>query len=238
MENSDSVSFHAYEEMAEYYFKYVDTKAFNAYYERPATLSLLPSLKGRNVLDVACAAGWYTKWLIDQKANVTAMDFSPAMVAMTKKRVGDSATIIQADLNDGLDFFEDQSFDLILSSLTLHYIKDWEPVMKEFYRILKMKGHFVFSVHHPFMDYLIFNREDYFAIDLIEDTWATHKGDTKVQFYRRPLKEILSPLLKSGFTLEILDEPMPTDDFQKVMPAQYERLIRRPQFLFIRARKN
>lgn len=42
--------------MAEYYFKYVDTKPFNAYYERPATISLLPSVKGKNVLDAACAA--------------------------------------------------------------------------------------------------------------------------------------------------------------------------------------
>ncbi|WP_253199453.1 hypothetical protein [Clostridium tagluense] len=40
--NKDSVSLESYEEMAEYYFKYVDIKPFNAYYERPATLSLLP----------------------------------------------------------------------------------------------------------------------------------------------------------------------------------------------------
>lgn len=60
--NKDSVSLNSYEEMAEYYFKDVDTKPFNAYYERPATTSLLPDVNGKKVLDAGCAAGWYTKF--------------------------------------------------------------------------------------------------------------------------------------------------------------------------------
>lgn len=51
--------------MAEYYFKVIDTKSFNAYYERPGTLYLLPKVKDKNVLDVGCAAGWYTNWLLE-----------------------------------------------------------------------------------------------------------------------------------------------------------------------------
>jgi len=47
--NENSISLNSYEEMAEYYFKYVDTKPFNAYYERPATISLLPSVKDQLV---------------------------------------------------------------------------------------------------------------------------------------------------------------------------------------------
>jgi len=48
----DSVSFNSYEEMAEYYFEYVDTKPFNAYYERPATISLLPDVNGKKVMSI------------------------------------------------------------------------------------------------------------------------------------------------------------------------------------------
>jgi SAM-dependent methyltransferase len=47
--------------------------------------------------------------------------------------------------NHDLDYF-----DIILSSLTLHYIKNWDDVFKEFNRILKVNEVFVFSVHHPF----------------------------------------------------------------------------------------
>lgn len=83
--NKDSVSFNSYQNMAEHYFEYVDTKPFNAYYERPATISLLPDVKDKKVLDAGCAAGWYTKWLLDKGAAVIAVDFSPNMIEMTKK---------------------------------------------------------------------------------------------------------------------------------------------------------
>ena len=66
--------------MAEYYFKYVDIKPFNAYYERPATISLLPQVRDQKVLDAGCAAGWYTKWLLEKGASVIALDFSPNMI--------------------------------------------------------------------------------------------------------------------------------------------------------------
>ena len=169
--NKDSVSFNSYEEMAEDYFKYVDTKPFNAYYERPATISLLPDVKGKKVLDAGCAAGWYTKWLLEKGASVIALDFSPNMIEMTKKRVGNKAEIIRADLNDPLNFIEDESIDVVLSSLTLHYIKNWDVVMSEFNRILKKDGQLVFSVHHPFMDFTVYNKENYFLTELLEEEW-------------------------------------------------------------------
>src|SRR5690606_19487413 len=101
MKNTDKlISFDAYESMAEYYFKYIDKKPFNAYYERPATVSLLPDVKGKTVLDAACAAGWYTKYLLDNGASVIAVDFSPKMIEMTKLRVGDKAVVVRADLNE------------------------------------------------------------------------------------------------------------------------------------------
>ncbi|WP_270453041.1 class I SAM-dependent methyltransferase [Halonatronomonas betaini] len=118
---------------------------------------MLPPVKNKKVLDAGCAAGWYTEWLLNQGAEVTVIDFSPEMIKMTEKRVGSRAKIIQADLNQPLDFIKDQELDLIISSLTLHYIKDWEPVMAEFNRILKKSGSLVFlSITHSWTSqYLI-----------------------------------------------------------------------------------
>ena len=235
--NKDSVSLNAYEEMAEYYFKYVDTKPFNAYYERPATISLLPDVKGKHVLDAACAAGWYTKWLLDNGANVTAMDFSPQMIEMTRKRVGNGANVVRADLNEPLTIIADNSLDVVLSSLTLHYLKSWEMVMSEFNRILKDEGYLVFSVHHPFMDFTAFKKENYFLNELINDEWQTNNGTVKVQFYRRPLNAIIASVIDAGFTIEKLLEPMPVKQLKTKHPNIYDRLARKPQFLFIRAKK-
>lgn len=232
-----SVSLEAYERMAEYYMEHVDSKPYNAHYERPATLSLLPDVHGLSVLDAGCAAGWYTGWLTEHGAAVTAVDFSPQMIEMTRRRVGDKARIRQADLNEPLDFVDNGAFDLVISSLTLHYLKDWKPVMREFNRVLKDSGMLVFSVHHPFMDFTVFNRDNYFATELLTDEWDTHKGKQEVQFYRRPLHEIIAPVLQADFALEALTEPMPTDAFRQVHPKAYEKLMKRPQFLFVRARK-
>ena len=44
----------AYDEMAEAYAARIETKPHNAYYERPATLSLLPDVRGKRVLDAGC----------------------------------------------------------------------------------------------------------------------------------------------------------------------------------------
>ena len=45
------------------------------------------------------------------------------MIEMPRRRVGDRATLFQADMNEPLAFLEDESLDLVLSSLTLHYFK-------------------------------------------------------------------------------------------------------------------
>ncbi len=232
------ISLDSYNNMAEYYFKFVDSKPFNAYYERPATLSLLPDVAGKRVLDAGCAAGWYTKWLLDHGADVTALDFSPKMIEMTKLRVGSNAKVIEADLNEPLDFLKDEQFDVILSSLTLHYLKNWEPVMHEFNRILEKSGTLVFSVHHPFMDFAYFNRENYFATELLTDEWKTHDGTETVRFYRRPLHKIISPVRNADFIIDEVLEPMPTEKFKKARPEAYDRLTKKPQFLFFRVVKN
>jgi len=237
MDKKSLISLDAYNNMAEYYFKFVDTKPYNAYYERPAILSLLPKVEDKNVLDAGCAAGWYTNWLIENGAKVTSIDFSPKMIEMTKRRVGDKAKIFQADLNEPLDFIDDEEFDIVVSSLTLHYLKQWDTVMKEFYRILKKSGMLIFSVHHPFMDFTVFNRENYFLTELLTDEWQTQNGKEEVQFYRRPLNKIISPVVKAGFAIEDLLEPMPTEKFKLEQPKAYNKLTKRPQFLFIKARK-
>ncbi|WP_371372642.1 class I SAM-dependent methyltransferase [Sporomusa aerivorans] len=230
-----SVSFDSYEQMAGYYSDEVDTKPFNAYYERPATLSLLPNVRGRKVLDAGCAAGWYSQWLIGHGADVVAVDFSPNMIAMAKKRLGGKAAVIRADLNEPLSFLAGKSFDIVLSSLTLHYIRDWQPVMNEFARILKPAGHLIFSVHHPFMEFTYFNCENYFVTELLDDEWETNRGKVKVQFYRRPLAQIIAPVISAGFRIETLLEPTPTEKFRELHPQVFEKLTRRPHFLVLRA---
>ena len=223
----------SYEGVASKYAETVDTKPWNAYYERPAVTSLLPALTNAKVLDVGCGSGWYAEYLLGRGATVTAFDVNVEFVTRTQTRVGARAHVLHADLAAPLDFAEDGEFDVVVCPLVMHYLKDWQPVFHEFHRILRPHGVLVFSTHHPFMDWKLFDREDYFAVELLEDEWDIGK----VRFYRRPLTAISQDLNAAGFFIERLLEPQPTEDFRRVHPEGYERLTKNPWFLVVRARK-
>jgi len=224
----------SYEGKAAKYAETVDTKPWNAYYERPATTSLLPSLENAKVLDVGCGSGWYAEYLLDRGATVTAFDFNSEFVALTESRVGQRAQVLQADLAKPLDFAADGEFDVVVCPLVMHYLKSWQPAFHEFHRVLKTTGILVFSTHHPFNDWKLFNKEDYFATELLEDEW---EDVGKVTFYRRPLTVISQDLAAAGFLIERFLEPQATEDFRCVDPGGYERLMKNPWFIVIRAVK-
>lgn len=225
----------SYEEIAANYAKIVDNKAQNAHYERPATLSLLPDLAALDVLDVGCGSGWYAEYFLSQGASVTSFDYNAEFVAITQARVGDKAQVLQADLAQPLTFAADRSFDLIVAPLVMHYLKEWLPTFREFYRVLRPDGLLVFSTHHPFHDWQSFGTDSYFDTELLHDEW---KDVGKVSFYRRPLTTMSADLQTAGFLIERLLEPLPSPTYKELRPDWYEKMTTQPWFLFIRARKN
>jgi SAM-dependent methyltransferase len=228
----------AYNQLAKDYEHNVDTKnVYNIDYERPAMIKLFPSnLKNMKVLDAGCAAGWYTLQLVNLGAKVIASDISPEMVAATKRRIGENAEVMCLDLEKKLPF-EDESFDFIVSSLVLHYVEDWSKTFSEFRRILKPEGRLLFSVHHPFMDIKLSVNDNYFSTELIVDKWKRQGKLIEVPFYRRPLHLILNETLEY-FSIEKVIEPQPTKEFKIKEPEKYERLMKNPHFIIVKALKN
>jgi SAM-dependent methyltransferase len=224
-----------YDLRGERYGEIVDTQPHNAYFERPATLSLLPPLAGRRVLDAGSGNGWYAEHLLGQGATVTAFDGSATMVALTRARVGDRAVVLQADLAAPLAFAADASFDLVIAPLALHYVEDWHAVFAEFGRVLLPGGRLVFSTHHPSNDFNLHQPPSYFDTLLLEETWG-ELGP--VRFYRRPLTAMADALAGAGFVIERILEPRPTEQFLQASPAAYAELMRFPAFLHFRARRD
>ncbi|MFD0678307.1 MULTISPECIES: class I SAM-dependent methyltransferase [unclassified Paenibacillus] len=233
-----------YDKLAKDYEIHVDTQSgHNAYYERPAMMKLMPThMNQLAVLDAGCAAGWYTEQFIKLGAQVTAVDLSPAMVEACKRRVDNEAGVFTCDLTDTLPF-KDETFNLIVSSLTLHYIDDWVPTFREFHRVMKPGGHLIFSVHHPFMVFKHFEKPDYFAHELLMEIWnKKESGPVEVTFYRRPLQEIIN-VTSAQFVIDQIVEPQPDLDLRDKPESidwynqWFDRLSTNPHFLIVKAQK-
>jgi ubiquinone/menaquinone biosynthesis C-methylase UbiE len=251
MNSNKSLGEQNYEQFAERYAAIVETKAHNAYYERPATLSLLPNVQGLQVLDAGCGSGIYTEWLLKHGAQVVACDVTPRMVEIAKQRIDRTFPevtdtqfeIHRADLTQPLTFTTDARFDLVLCPLVLDYIAELQAVFKEFFRVLRSRGILVFSCGHPTGDFLFTQREqltpgNYFEVEQFVTQWQGFgEPYPKIASYRRSLQSILNPLIKAGFVLDEILEPKPLAEFQLADPENYDKLMREPVFLCIRAYK-
>lgn len=226
-----------YEQFAELYAEKAETKAHNAYYDRPATLSLLPDVKGKAVLDAGCGSGVYSEWLVNQGAQVTAIDVTPEFVEIARRRLGDRAEVRWGNLEAPLEF-ADASFDLIICPLVLDYIEDWQAVFQEFYRVLRVGGVVVYSAGHPTADFFKYFRDrNYFVMEKMEMTWRGFGKPVIIVSYRRPLSEFINPVLEAGFRLDRILEPQPVPAMREVDIEHYEELMREPGFLHARAMK-
>jgi SAM-dependent methyltransferase len=225
----------AYDELAEAYAALVDDKPHNAHYDRPATLSLLPEVAGRRVLDAGCGPGVYAEWLVERGASVLGLDAAPRMLEIFRRRLGERAEARLHDLDSPLDFLPDGSFDIVLSALALDYVRDWRAVFREFHRVLRPGGVVVFSLEHPASRWRMDIDETYHQVERQDVLWASFAVKVVMPSYRRPLGEVLNPLLEAGFRLDRVLEPLPTEEFRRRDPRGYEELCREPGFLCLRA---
>lgn len=237
MKFENAIAQDCYDTMAPFYPKMVEGHISTLYYNQPAIMSLLPDINGKNVLDAGCGIGQLSQALLQKGANVTSTDVSEEMLKIAKKNLGSKAKIFQADLAEPLDFIEDQSLDVVIASLSMHYIKDWHPVFQEFCRILRPGGEVIFSTHHPVVDFKLSPNGMYHDIELIEDTWYRYGNALEVRYYRRSFSEIFEPLLSAGLIIKKIHEPLPLPESKEIQPEAYEMLSQKPKFLYVRSQK-
>jgi SAM-dependent methyltransferase len=218
--------------MAADYVAEVELSPYLTLYEQPALRALLPPVAGRRVLDAGCGAGRNAVWLAEQRADVVGLDASPEMLRRARERVPTGRFSV-ADLADPLEL-GDASIDVAIASLVMHYLHDWVPTLRELRRVLRPTGAFVLSTHHPIMAIELSESGDYLATELVVDRWSLAEREYAVRFWRRPLNEMFRAIADSGFRIDELSEPRPLPECRDRFPDVWERLARRPEFLFLR----
>lgn len=111
--------------------------------EQDAMLTLLPSVAGSRVLDLACGTGRYGALALERGAQqVVGVDNSPAMVA----RVAWGRAVVAPC--DRLPLPAD-SVQVVLCGLALGHLPALEPTLHEIARVLRPGGVALISDFHP-----------------------------------------------------------------------------------------
>lgn len=239
--------------------KYDDLNFFNKYSEMPRSKEglksagewpilkkMLPKLNDKNVLDIGCGFGWHCRYASENGAKyVLGIDISENMINRAKKTENQNNIEYKCIAMEDLDI-KDKSFDLVISSLALHYVKDFDSICKKVYDVLEKNGDFIFSVEHPIFtsnekqdfEYTDDNEISHWPIDnyLHESIRHTNFLGEDVIKYHRTVETYLNTLIKSGFIINEISELLALNDMVDEKSYLINEL-KRPMFLLISASK-
>ena len=117
--------------------------------EGPAVERYFGEIGGAAVLDVGCGTGRHTRALAERGAKVVALDQSPEMMAVARRKlVGYAVSWVRHALPDRLPF-ANETFALIVMGLVAEHVADLATVMREVRRVARPGGRCILSTLHP-----------------------------------------------------------------------------------------
>jgi ubiquinone/menaquinone biosynthesis C-methylase UbiE len=159
-------------------------------------------LAGARVLEVGCGTGKNSAWLVSQARELIALDFSPGMLDVARRRVRSStARFVEHDITRPWPV-ESGSVDVVVGNLVLEHVHELAPVFAEAGRVLRAGGQLFFCELHPYRQ--LRGGQAHFV--------DTHTEETvHVAAYRHTVSEYVSEALAAGFTLRALGEWLEPD---------------------------
>jgi len=236
--------FYDNKDVLQFYMNHRSTgDAPNENMEHPLLWELIGNPNGLTVLDLGCGdariAHQFRKLGAKQYLGV---EGSQRMFELAQKNLKPGFSEVQ------LSWLEDLvspagHFDLVISSLALHYIENLKMLFDKICESLKPAGRFIFSVEHPVIT------SDNRSLDAspVREAWLVDnyfvRGERQVQWmgdtvtkYHRTIEDYLSLITESGFSLQSFREADPQrENFKDT--ALWERRRRIPLFLILAAKK-
>jgi SAM-dependent methyltransferase len=230
-------------------YKKVRTKGvnYNNLLEQPAMKSLMPDLKDKVILDMGCGFGFSCVEFRKKGAKkVIGIDISDKMLEAARSQSTDeNLQFLKLDIEkiDTLGI----KFDIVYSSMTMHYLVDLETVIKKVHQVLNDDGIFLFSQDHPI------STASFEGTTWIEDDQGVKIAGTISDYLKsgernvnwmdqsvikqhRPFGMILNNLIENGFSILKIIEPVPTKETLELAPQMYTE-IHRPTGMVIKAKK-
>lgn len=228
-------------------------------FNTPGFVAMLPEIGGLEGLDIGCGEGNNTRIFASLGASMTALDISPTFIEAAKAMEQEKPLGIKYVLGSALDLpFEDGSFDFCVATMSFMDIPEPEKALAEAFRVLKPGGFFQFSITHPCFDtpvrFWVLDENgnkkalavggyfDELSGDILEWIFAVTPQELKDKYpkfktpcFRKTLSSWINMIVDTGFVVERLGEPRPTEEVCQKYPLADARLV--SLFLHIRARK-
>ena len=233
---------------------------YRDHFNTPAFLEMLPDVEGLSGVDLGCGEGHNSRLLAKRTARLTALDISEMFIQYARQSEAGDPLGIEYLVASAVELpFADGSFDFATAFMSFMDVPETDGILAEAYRILRPGGFLQFSITHPCFDtphrrnlrdengktYAL-EVGDYFR-DLNGEIseWlfgaapaAAKQGLRKFKAPRftRTMSQWLNMLVETGFALERIEEPRPSDQNVAECPDVQDAQVV-AYFLHIRGRK-
>ena len=185
----------------------------------PGMLRLIGSVKGLEVLDIACGEGYNTRILARKGAKVTGVDLSRKLLKHAKSQEKMDQLGIRYYISNSADLsrFPAKRFDVVTCFMALMDIEDYQGTIREVARVMSDTGRFLFSIVHPCFDIIANSGEiektaTYFGVRSEPVPWRMERllRPFDTTSFHRTLTDYSTALHKHGLVIRRLLEPKPT----------------------------
>lgn len=186
----------------------------NSCVDEPAILRHVSAITPKTALELGCANGALTAHLARYSGNITAVDRSKIMIDIAiSENKNQNVEFICSSFED---LYHNNLFDLVVSGMTMHLIKDFRLISRLSFEWLNQGGYFLFSQRHPIRTAFpsgegkIMNKHSWSVLDYFDSGYRSYTWlGRKVECYHRSISEITEALISSGFSIADISEPTP-----------------------------
>lgn len=235
----------SYDQFAGSYHNYMDDSHnfWNKWLEYPHTIRFLNSqdLKDKNVLDLGCGSGRYTKEFVRLGAKVSGIDKSEKLIEIAERELPNVE--FKVGSVEKLPY-QNSSFDYVFSGLVIDYLPDLKKAFSEVCRVLKPGGSFLFSGHVPYSflttkvkgtEPQAFLLGNYFEEGKFEREWAPL--NLKQIQYHHTFQTLVGALVQNNLYITEYLDMKPDEEAERSGLKDYYEAFMKPKFYLIKATK-
>ena len=210
----------------------------------PTILDLLGGCNLSKVVDFGCGTGTLTKMIACKSDYIIGVDISKKNIELAREnsRNFNNIDFVNIDIESFVSKVKKGTFTTAVAGMTLMTVLNLDKVLETTRAILKSGANFVFTITHPcfwplYWDYAKEEWFDYAKEIPIEANFKTSLANYDrcvTTHVHRPLSMYFNSLIKNGFSINKIIEPMPSHEIQKAYPTKWVY----PRFLGVQCMLN